>query len=42
MAQSALKDAKHQELKNMANDIISAQMREISQMKAWLRDWYNQ
>ncbi len=42
MAESALKDAKHQELKDMANDIISAQTREIAQMKLWLKNWYNQ
>lgn len=42
MAQAALRDAKHQELKNMANNIISAQTTEIGQMKAWLKDWYNQ
>ncbi len=42
MAQAALRSAKHLEIKSMANDIISAQMREISQMKAWLKSWYNQ
>lgn len=42
MAQAALRDAKHQEIKTMSNDIISAQTREISQMRTWLKDWYNQ
>lgn len=42
MAQAALRDAKHQEIKDMANDIISAQTREINQMREWLNDWYGQ
>lgn len=42
MAQAALRDAKHQEIKTMANDIISAQTQEISQMRTWLKNWYNQ
>lgn len=40
MAQSALKAAGHDEIKAMANDIISAQTREISQMKAWMKAWF--
>ncbi len=39
MAKLALKNAKHQELKDMANDIISAQEGEISQMESWQKDW---
>lgn len=39
MAQLALTNAKHQELKDMANDIISAQSGEISQMKSWQQAW---
>ncbi len=39
MAKLALKNAKHQELKDMANDIISAQEGEISQMTAWQKEW---
>lgn len=42
MAEAALKDAKHPEIKTMANAIISAQTTEISQMKAWLKDWYGE
>jgi uncharacterized protein (DUF305 family) len=40
MAESALQDAKHQEIKNMAQAIISAQTTEINQMKAWQKSWY--
>jgi len=39
MAELALKNAKHQELKDMANNIISAQEKEISDMTAWQKDW---
>ncbi len=39
MAKLALTSAKHQELKDMANDIISAQNGEISQMKSWQQAW---
>jgi len=42
MAQAALKDAKHPEIKTMANAIISAQTSEINQMKAWLKSWYGE
>ncbi len=40
MAEAALRDAKHQEIKDMAQAIISAQNSEITQMQAWLKDWY--
>lgn len=40
MAQLALKNAKHEEIKNLSTDIISAQNKEISQMKLWLSTWY--
>jgi len=39
MAKLALTSAKHQELKDMANDIISAQEAEIAQMTSWQKDW---
>ena len=39
MAKLALKNAKHQELKDMATDIISAQEGEITQMESWQKDW---
>lgn len=40
MAEAALKDAKHQEIKDMANAIIAAQTTEITQMKEWQKSWY--
>jgi uncharacterized protein (DUF305 family) len=42
MAKAALQSAGHQEIKDMAVNIISAQTSEIAQMKAWLKSWYNQ
>lgn len=42
MAEAALKNAKHPEIKTMANAIISAQTSEINQMKVWLKDWYGE
>ena len=40
MAESALKNGKHQEIKDLAKAIISAQNTEISQMRAWYKAWY--
>ncbi len=40
MAEAALKNAKHEEIKQMANAIISAQTTEIKQMKDWQTSWY--
>jgi uncharacterized protein (DUF305 family) len=40
MAQDALQQAKRQEIKDLAQEIISAQEAEIAQMKTWLKDWY--
>ena len=42
MAEAALKNANHAEIKQMANAIISAQTTEIQQMKNWLSSWYGQ
>jgi uncharacterized protein (DUF305 family) len=42
MAQLALTNAKHQEIKDLAQGIISAQDKEIAEMKAWQKSWYNQ
>ncbi len=42
MAEAALQNAKHQEIKDMAKAIISAQTSEISQMQTWSKSWYNQ
>jgi len=42
-ARAALQSAKHDEIKRMARDIISAQQSEIDMMKQWQKDWgYNQ
>ncbi|MES2994667.1 MAG: DUF305 domain-containing protein [Patescibacteria group bacterium] len=40
MAEAALQNAKHAEIKTMANAIISAQTSEIQQMKDWQKNWY--
>lgn len=42
MAQLALTNAKRREIKDLAQAIITAQNKEISSMKNWSRDWYNQ
>ncbi|MHB1865061.1 MAG: DUF305 domain-containing protein [Candidatus Saccharimonadales bacterium] len=39
MAQMAIGNAKHQELKDMANNIIAAQTSEIAQMQSWQKAW---
>jgi uncharacterized protein (DUF305 family) len=39
MANLVKQKAKHDELKQMANTIISAQSGEIDQMHTWLHDW---
>lgn len=39
MAKLAEQSAKHDEIKSMARDILSAQQREIDQMNQWLIDW---
>ncbi len=39
MAELALKNAQHQELKDLANNIITAQNKEIQQMKEWQKQW---
>ncbi len=40
MAQAALVNAKHEEIKNMAHAVIAAQTTEIQQMEAWQMTWY--
>ncbi len=40
MAEAALKDAKHQEIKDLAKNIISAQNAEIKEMQDWQKAWY--
>lgn len=43
MAQEAKINAKHEELKKMAENIITAQTSEIDQMRKWQKNWnYNQ
>ena len=42
MAELALTDAKHQEIKDLAKAIVSAQTKEIAEMKTWQKSWYNQ
>jgi uncharacterized protein (DUF305 family) len=40
MAQDALQNAERQEIKDLAQEIITAQEGEIAQMKTWLQEWY--
>jgi uncharacterized protein (DUF305 family)/uncharacterized cupredoxin-like copper-binding protein len=42
MAQAALQHAQHQELKDLAHEIVDAQQREIDQMKGWRAAWYGE
>lgn len=39
MARLAGSRAKHEEIKKLSNEIITAQDKEITQMKQWQRDW---
>lgn len=39
MARLALTNAKHQELKDMAQEIVTAQEKEIADMLKWQKDW---
>lgn len=40
MAKLALSNAGHQEIKDLAKNIISAQTNEINQMKVWKDSWF--
>jgi len=42
MAEAALKNAKHQEIKDLAKAIITAQNAEIQRMQEWQASWYGQ
>ncbi len=39
MAELSAQNAKHSEIKQLSNDIIAAQEKEIVQMKQWQMDW---
>jgi uncharacterized protein (DUF305 family) len=39
MSKQALSKAEHQELKDLANEIIKSQSAQITKMKAWVKDW---
>lgn len=39
MAKLSAKNAKHKEIKNLSLNIISAQEKEITEMKLWQMDW---
>lgn len=41
MANLALNRAEHEEIKNLAQNIISAQTTENDQMRQWYKDWFN-
>lgn len=40
MAKLAIEKSQHQEIKTLAQNIISSQSSEIEQMKNWYKDWY--
>jgi uncharacterized protein (DUF305 family) len=40
MARDALQNAERQEIKDLAQAIITAQEGEITQMRQWLQEWY--
>lgn len=40
MSKLALQRATHQELKDLAQNIINSQSKEIDQMKAWYKEWF--
>ena len=42
MAEVAFKESEDPEIREIANDIVSAQEREIGQMKQWRQEWYPQ
>lgn len=39
MANLATQNAKHDEIKNLADEVISAQTKEINEMKSWQTQW---
>ncbi|MDP8953173.1 MAG: DUF305 domain-containing protein [Actinomycetota bacterium] len=42
MAEVALEESENPEIRRIAEDIVSAQKREISQMREWREEWYPQ
>jgi uncharacterized protein (DUF305 family) len=42
MAEDALRNAEHEELKALAREIIADQSSEIAEMEGYLRDWYGE
>ncbi|MBA2783436.1 MAG: DUF305 domain-containing protein, partial [Rubrobacteraceae bacterium] len=40
MAEVALQKSKNSEIRGIAEDIVSAQKREIEQMRQWRQQWY--
>jgi uncharacterized protein (DUF305 family) len=42
MAQVAYEKSRIPEIKELAKNIVSAQQREIEQMKEWRKEWYPQ
>ena len=41
MAELVLSNSERPELKNLANDIISAQSKEIEMMEGWMKEWFD-
>lgn len=42
MSEKLLKEAEHEELKELCENIITSQRGEIEQMQSWLKDWYGE
>lgn len=40
MARDALQNAEHQEIKDLAQAVVTAQEGEVTQMTMWLQEWY--
>lgn len=40
MAEAALENAEHEEIRTLANEIITTQSIEIEQMRTWLDEWF--
>jgi len=42
MAKDALQKSKRPEVKQLAQEIVTSQQKEVDQMKQWRKAWYNQ